>query len=220
MAPHRATFQGPPLARGATIRLRGEERREAILDAAQALYLEHGPVAVSTRRIAEAVGISQPSLYAHFPTKHAITLALSARAFGVMEASLEAGGHVPGSGGLAELAGSIRSYIAFALAEPTAYRIAFMVEVADPPGEEEVRCLPGYQVYSRFAASVAAMQHAGLLRATAPGVLAQSLWAGMHGLCALLLARPTFPWAELAGLVDAHVELLVAGAARRTPPHT
>jgi hypothetical protein len=32
--------------------------------------------------------------------------------------------------------------------------------------------------------------------------LEQSLWASMHGLCALLLARPDFPWGEIAPLID------------------
>lgn len=202
-------------SRPPTRRLRGPDRREAILDAAARLFLAHGPVAVSTRMIADAVGISQPSLYAHFPTKQALSLALSARAFAVMEARLMAPGPPAGSGGLAELELTIRGYIAFALAEPAAYRVAFMLEIADPPTTEEVCAQPGYAVYRMFADAVEAMQARGVLRPTPPDVLAQSIWAGMHGLCALLLARASFPWADLATLTDTHVALLVRGAAAR-----
>jgi AcrR family transcriptional regulator len=203
----------PSQSRG-TVRLKGEDRREAILTAAASLYVDHGPAAVSTRMIAEAVGISQPSLYAHFPTKQAITHALSTRAFGVMEARLQARELEQPPPGILRLEQAIRTYIDFALAEPVAYRIAFMLEEADPPAPELVRSMPGYAVYIMFASEVAAMQAEGLLRDTRSDVLAQSIWAGMHGLCSLLLARSTFPWAERSMLIDAHVALLVDGAAR------
>jgi AcrR family transcriptional regulator len=199
-------------------RLRGADRREHILSVAEALYLEHGPMAVSTRMIADKVGISQPSLYAHFPTKRAITLALTGRAFGVMEQRMQAHGLLGASSmatgrGLAHLEDSIRAYIRFAFEEPTAYRIAFMLETPDPPTQAEKEGLPGYRVYEMFAAEVEALQAAGVLRAAPPGVLAQSIWAGMHGLCALLLARAAFPWSGREALTDFHVGLLVRGAA-------
>lgn len=207
-----------PEQRAAPIRLRGADRREHILAVAEALYLEHGPMAVSTRMIAEQVGISQPSLYAHFPTKRAITLALTARAFGVLEARMQAlevlgSSHRAAGKGLAHLETAIRAYIQFAFDEPTAYRIAFMLETPDPPMQDEVTGLPGYRVYEMFAAEVEALQAAGVVRDAAPGVMAQSIWAGMHGLCALLLARASFPWAEQQALIDFHVDLLVRGAA-------
>lgn len=53
--------------------------REEILDAAAELFTEHGYAATSTRRIAEAVGIRQASLYYHFPAKGDILAALLTR---------------------------------------------------------------------------------------------------------------------------------------------
>ena len=51
---------------------RGHERREEILAAAARMFLEKGAERVSTRAIAEAVGISQTSLYVYFPNRNAI----------------------------------------------------------------------------------------------------------------------------------------------------
>jgi hypothetical protein len=32
----------------------------------------------------------------------------------------------------------------------------------------------------------------------------------MHGLCALLLARPDFPWGDIEAMIDFHVEIILA----------
>jgi AcrR family transcriptional regulator len=52
--------------------------REQILDAAGALFVQHGIGATSTRMIAERVGIRQASLYYHFATKDEILAELLA----------------------------------------------------------------------------------------------------------------------------------------------
>ncbi|MCF3131932.1 TetR/AcrR family transcriptional regulator [Streptomyces olivochromogenes] len=52
--------------------------REQILDAAGALFVEHGIAATSTRMIAERVGMRQASLYYHFTTKDEILAELLA----------------------------------------------------------------------------------------------------------------------------------------------
>jgi len=50
-------------------RLRGEERREKILDAARRVFLESGFAGARTRRIAEEAGITEALLYRYFPSK-------------------------------------------------------------------------------------------------------------------------------------------------------
>jgi AcrR family transcriptional regulator len=52
------------------------EPREQILDAAAALFAEHGYAGTSTRAIAERVGVRQASLYYHFAGKDEILLEL------------------------------------------------------------------------------------------------------------------------------------------------
>ena len=54
----------------------GPEPREQVLDAAAALFAEHGYAGTSTRAIAERVGIRQASLYYHFAGKDEILLEL------------------------------------------------------------------------------------------------------------------------------------------------
>ena len=185
----------------------GGERREEILQHAQHLFAAHGVHSVSTRAIAEAVGISQPTLYAYFPKKSDILWEVCARAFRTLR-DVGRGLELDGD----PLEHMIRAYIAFGLEQPDAYRIAFMMELSDDEkheleahqGEER----PGLDAFAglrRIVASRLGADHPDL------DIAAQSVWAGMHGLVSLLLVRCGFPWAEREALVDWHVAALMAG---------
>jgi AcrR family transcriptional regulator len=198
---HRAT--------GVVPRLKSAARREDILNHASRLFLSYGIAGTSTRMIANAVGISQPSLYAHFATKEALTNALSARAFASLEDLIAKirSADIPAA---TRLEAMIRGYIRFALDQGAAYRIAFMLE--GPMHEDEAKpdILPGMQAFAGFRDGLALLQQEGHLREGSTDHLAQSLWASMHGLCALLLARPDFPWGEIEAMIDFHVEIILA----------
>jgi hypothetical protein len=66
------------------------------------------------------------------------------------------------------------------------------------------------QAFAGFRDGLALLQHEGQLREGSTDHLAQSLWASMHGLCALLLARPDFPWGDIEAMIDFHVEIILA----------
>jgi AcrR family transcriptional regulator len=65
----------PKMARQNSQRMTGEERRAAVLDAAITEIAEHGYHGTSTNTIARRAGISQPYLYALFPSKKDLFLA-------------------------------------------------------------------------------------------------------------------------------------------------
>jgi AcrR family transcriptional regulator len=200
--------QAPSLVR----RLKGADRREEILNAAAALYITYGPSKTTTRQIALAVGISQPSLYAHFPTKDALSYALAERSFEILESRMEKAEQVADHPS-ALLATLISGYIHYALEEPSAYQIAFMLDLAFDG--DTIAALPvhvGMRAFGIFSNKIAMLQQKSFVRAGRTEVIAQSLWAAMHGLCALLLARPLFPWADRDDLIAAHIKLIVDGA--------
>ncbi len=58
------------------IRLSSQQRRSAILDAAIRLFAERGFRGVTTRELAAAVGVSEPVLYQHFPSKKELYTAI------------------------------------------------------------------------------------------------------------------------------------------------
>lgn len=67
----------PPGARSSS-----DERREQVIDAALKEFAAHGFHAASTGAIAKRAGISQPYIYALFPNKHELFLAVYRRVMG------------------------------------------------------------------------------------------------------------------------------------------
>jgi AcrR family transcriptional regulator len=76
--------RGPGLKSGSEPRSgrrheRSQIRREQLLEAALRLFSEHGYAATSTKRIAEAAGVTEGLVFHYFPTKLELLLALASR---------------------------------------------------------------------------------------------------------------------------------------------
>jgi AcrR family transcriptional regulator len=197
----------------------GAERREEILAAALKLFTEHGIDAVSTRDIAQAVGVSQPTLYAYFPSKDDIGRELHNRAFALLAQSLAGHRTQPIPQTDDEIAALLRVYIDFGLEHPEMYQIAFMTvgpktwhdPHIDHGGDMSPMAASTFGVLAGFIADAKA---SGLTVDVDAATLAQSVWASMHGLVSLLIAKPQFPWAEREHLIRTHT-LLLAKAIRK-----
>ena len=186
----------------------GPERREEILAHALRLFSEFGVHTVSTRQIAAAVGISQPSLYAYFPTKQALVAEVCRRAFdGLTERMAAVMDRYQGRELMKRMG---QTYVDFGLSQPDAYRVAFMIEVRHEPADTapDPALMAGVEAYNLHREAVSRVAGAGG-RAEDIDILAQSLWASLHGLVSLLIARPTFPWADRDRLIEAHLASLL-----------
>ncbi len=186
----------------------GAERREEILAAALRLFGERGVHSVSTRQIAAAAGISQPTLYAYFATRDDIAVELAVRAFAQLrERTMAAAAATLDEGDLLDVL--TRVYIDFGLENPDAYRVAFMIEHDKGVSSIADRSLAaGLEAFGAYVEAVQRLHAKGRATDDDPQRLTQNLWAMSHGLVSLLIARPTFPWVEREGLIAAHVALL------------
>lgn len=72
------------------LRDRVSEKQERILEAARMLFLRNGLRATTMEAIARQARIAKPTLYAHFPEKHAIFTALLAQLVADKHAAFEA----------------------------------------------------------------------------------------------------------------------------------
>ncbi len=167
---------------------------------------------VSTRDIAGRVGISQPALYAHFRSRDDLLAELCERAFNEQAQRMRA---LPEDARTdrAALVCICRVYIDFGLEKPDAYRVAFMLEKRKSAEEPlDPRFLAaGLATFEAFQKRLAKLVALGLTRPGDARLLAQSLWAGLHGLVSLLLARGEFPWVERETLIARHLDLLADG---------
>ena len=76
--------------RSPQIRGEGETLRADLLTATERLMIEAGSAdAVSIRAIADAVGVTPPSIYLHFPDKDSLILAVCERHFEAFDSVIE-----------------------------------------------------------------------------------------------------------------------------------
>lgn len=191
---------------------KGYERREEILAVAQRLFLEEGYAKTTIRRIAAELGLCSTVLYLHFPDKGAILEEICANTFAELTRecqSIRASGH----DAVTNLYQAASSYIRFGLEHPHEYLLTF-----NQPGREghPAQCPPpdgdpGWRSYTSFRALVEDVVTARPAGQASADALTQCLWAGMHGLVVLLLAKPGFCWADRDDLIQKHVALLCEG---------
>src|SRR5471032_1987344 len=100
----------------------GDALRVAMLDAAGALLHSEGPQALTTRRLADAVGTSTQAIYTLFGGKEGIVRAMYREGFDRLEQCLA---DVPDADAPAYLLGLGRAYRTAALRSPHYYDVMF-----------------------------------------------------------------------------------------------
>ena len=182
----------------------GELLRADILAAAERLLIQTGDEgAVSIRAIADAAGVTPPSIYLHFADKTELLGAVCEARFGDFDRYLEdaaAGFDDP----LQALWARGRAYVRFGLENPEHYRILFMTRPGADRPPMGLDHLPGLAAFQHLVEEVARCMDAGTLAAGDPFLTATGLWSAVHGVTSLLIARPDFPWPDLDTLM-AHV---------------
>jgi len=211
------------LANGARRRRRaprgqGEKLREEILAAAERLLLETGDQgAVSIRAVADAVGVTPPSIYLHFADKTALMFAICERHFARLDLDLEkaaAGSEDP----LESLRLRGRAYVQFGLDHPEEYRILFMTTPASTPEEWKDERMMQRPAFSHLVEAVQTAVDAGAIRAENPMLVSLGLWAAMHGLTSLFVAKPGLFLVNGEALIDHVLDVQIAGLGVTSAP--
>lgn len=178
--------------------LQRQEMRSAILDAARELFVERGLEAVTMREIARRIGYSATALYLHFKDKEALIRALCDTDFLSLARELQAIERIPDPIERLRLLGL--GYVKFAMTYPNHYRLLFMTPQL--PCDAEQTTLetgnPEQDAYAHLLHMVCEAHAAGLFRSDLdnPELIAQTLWAGLHGVCALQIAKSNDCWVQ------------------------
>lgn len=188
----------------------GHARRAEILAAAERIFVEQGYEGATIRRIAEEVGLSSTALYMHFAEKSEILHEICSGAFSVLLAANQTLRAEPGPPEV-RLRRMLEAYVDFGFENPNAYRLAYMTPPVEPRdgGQSMAREL-GLELFRSFQSVVDEVEAAGRLRADAR-TTAQALWAGAHGVVALMLTKAYFDWVDRKILVNTLLDGLFAG---------
>lgn len=189
----------------------GHLRRAEILEAAEHIFLAEGYHGATIRKIADEVGVSSTALYMHFRDKDQILLEICDGAIARMLVSNAEIAARP-IDAVARIRLMAQAYVRFALTNPNAYQLVFCSPMqAISPEKQEATMALGERSFEKFLGVVRELAAAGRLRTGTAESAAQVMWAACHGIVALLITRPTFPWAPPDELQKVMLEGILHG---------
>ena len=189
----------------------GARLTEDIVAGALALIERTGSAeAVTLRAVAREVGIAAPSIYAHFPDRDAVLMAVVARIFDELTGAIEQGKEAAGQDPAGRLVAGCEAYVAFGLEHPARYSMLFSTQrPAAPDYCKPVPIGPGGRPVLEFGAEAFALLLQAIQDCVTAGVSASTdvvadataVWVALHGTVSLRTALPRFPWPEPAASV-------------------
>lgn len=176
------------------------KQRLQIIDVARALFVNKGVEAVSMREIAKGIGYSATSIYQHFADKEAILRAICDTDFLALAESLQDIMQITDP--IERMLALGRGYAEFALTHPNHYRLMFMTphNMCDPEKSAIEHNNAEQDAYMQLNLVVTAAHQANCFREelTDVDLIAQTIWAGMHGVCALQITMADEKWVNWA----------------------
>lgn len=193
-----------------------EEVRTRILDAARELFVSEGFDAVTMRRIADRIEYSPTAIYFHFKDKEALLTELCVTDFSSLAMQFARIAKVLDP--VERMRRTGHAYAEFAIEHPNHYRLMFMTPHPPlmPDDERLHRGNPEEDAYAFLRATVVEGIAAGRFRPeySDPELVSQTVWAGVHGVIALHIAKENDPWIDWTKLktrVKTMVDVLIDG---------
>src|SRR5271166_5462543 len=187
------------------------ETRDKILDAARELFVREGYEGVSMRRVAEKIEYSPTAIYVYFADKQELfhelcqqDYARLAEVFQSSEMSTDP---------IERLRQTVRTYTEFGVRYPNHYKFMFMTpHPPHGPYEDDLEIMgnPEVDAYAFLKWAVQQAIDAGRLREELQDaeLISQTLWASVHGVISLNIAKCTDPWVEWRPLQE-RVQLML-----------
>jgi AcrR family transcriptional regulator len=173
--------------------------------------------------VADAVGVTPPSIYLHFADKDELIWQVCEEQFRRLDEHVQAK-----SAGFDDPLEAIhacgRAYVEFGLSNAEGYRILFMGNGRHSHKHEEPEPDTGMASVSptlaRLIDYLRQAMDSGLIARSDPRVVALGLWTAVHGITSLLIALPDFPWpADREVMTERVIRQALAGASALHGPH-
>jgi AcrR family transcriptional regulator len=181
------------------------ETRDKILDAARELFVTEGFEGVSMRKVAEKIEYSPTAIYVHFADKQELFRELCHQDYARLAEVFQSS--VMSTDPIERLKQIGAIYIDFGTRYPNHYRFMFMTPHPPHEPDEEDREMMGNPEMDAYAFLKWAVQQAidaGCFREelTDAELISQTLWASVHGVISLHIAKGCDPWVEWRPLED------------------
>ncbi len=184
--------------------------RVAVVQAARDLIAADGLEGLSVRRVAAALSVSAPALYAYVDNKHDLLRAVAELEFEDLVARFEA---VRSPDPVDRVRGHIRAYVEHARSDPALFEVMFLFRpgwAGQPAVEELPAASKGFAIAS---GAIEEAMAAGALRDDDPFLVAIALWAVAHGTASVLLAGINLGAEFEARIIDTVIDNLLRGLA-------
>jgi AcrR family transcriptional regulator len=171
--------------------------RARILDAARSLFAKEGYEAVTMREIAAKIGYTATAIYYHFPDKESLLRELCENDFRSLRDYFKRLGRIADP--IERIRKTGQAYVHFGLEYPQHYRLMFMTPHPEPePPTSIERGNPDQDAYAFLLQAVQEALTADRFRPELKDaeLIAQTFWAGMHGLVALHLTKSADDWID------------------------
>lgn len=192
----------------------GDRTRQTILDAADRLLVESASEdAVSIRAVADAVGLTAPSIYRHFTDKSHLLFEVCAAHFDRLDREVVAPVVAREADPVEALRQIAHAYVRFGLDDPEHYRIMFMGHAQHTPEQYDDAQILDTGCFGSVIEVVRRAMDQGRLRQIegGPVMAAYVLWSGVHGIVATKVAKPHMPGPDPDTLVEALVDVYLHG---------
>ena len=173
------------------------ETRDKILDAARELFLTEGYEGVSMRKVAEKIEYSPTAIYLHFADKQELFRELCQQQFARLAEGFQTA--AMSADPLERIKQIGQTYIDFGARYPNHYRFMFMAEQpvdCEEEADQVIKGNPEVDAYAFLKMSVQQVIDGGYLRPELNDaeLVSQTLWAAVHGVISLQIAKSTEPW--------------------------
>lgn len=209
--------ESPPATRADRVRARSAARREAerlqlretVLRIAQRQLVANGYERFSLREVAEEAGYSPTALYRHFADRDALLAEVCSRYFAQFGEVLQAADR-SATDPRERLIAQAQAYVQFAIDNPAIYRLMFLERPEMGMGltMEDVAGDTGFGVLAQAVGALAATGGTGSLAVPQATMV---LWAGVHGLAAMVVTMNLLPPDQYLAMTRALSHTMLAG---------
>jgi len=168
-----------------------DQRRSLIVEVAMEMLRDHGPEAVTMRRVSSAIGVGAMTLYTYVDSQSDLHRAMVAQGFAIIHQTCAAAccAVQEENQDVHDWSGGARAYIRFAIDHPNLYRLMFATPVDEDDAQFDPIMRGGLQplmdvVRDRLQAQGLAGNHLDTESKRAAG----RYWIALHGLASLAIA--------------------------------